>query len=148
MCNLQCQCGRRWMVTVRRGDSDFLTLVMLMSLHFNGLVQERRNSSALAMELRISCANPSICESIDFKFASDYLAKLALCSHKPINDFQKCLFFQITDQYYLCLENQTLHVNEISVNFSQNFLNTLRPRQVGRHCPDDIFQCIFLNENV
>ena len=27
-------------------------------------------------------------------------------------------------------------------------LNTLRPRQNGRHFPDDIFQCIFLNENV
>ena len=28
--------------------------------HINGLVQERRNSSALAMELRFSCANPLI----------------------------------------------------------------------------------------
>ena len=28
--------------------------------HFDGLVQERRNSSALAMELRLSCTNPSI----------------------------------------------------------------------------------------
>ena len=27
----------------------------------DGLVQERRNSSALAMELRLSCTNPSIC---------------------------------------------------------------------------------------
>ena len=28
--------------------------------HFDGLVQETRNSSALAMELRLSCTNPSI----------------------------------------------------------------------------------------
>ena len=28
-------------------------------IHIDGLVQERRNSSALAMELRLSCANPS-----------------------------------------------------------------------------------------
>ena len=27
-------------------------------------------------------------------------------------------------------------------------LNTLRPRQNGLHFPDDIFKCIFLNENV
>ena len=27
-------------------------------------------------------------------------------------------------------------------------LNTLRPRQNGRHFEDDIFKCIFLNENV
>ena len=29
--------------------------------HINGLVQERRNSIANAMELRLSCANPSTC---------------------------------------------------------------------------------------
>ena len=28
--------------------------------HIDGLVQERRNSSALAMELRLSCNDPSI----------------------------------------------------------------------------------------
>ena len=27
-------------------------------------------------------------------------------------------------------------------------IETLRPRQNGRHFPDDIFKCIFLNENV
>ena len=27
-------------------------------------------------------------------------------------------------------------------------LNTLMPRQDGRHFPDDIFKCIFLNENL
>ena len=27
-------------------------------------------------------------------------------------------------------------------------INTLRPRQNGRHFPNDIFKCIFLNENV
>ena len=32
-----------------------------MGHHFDGLVHERRNSSALAMELRLSCTNPSIC---------------------------------------------------------------------------------------
>ena len=30
----------------------------------------------------------------------------------------------------------------------QNHVNTLRPRQDGRHFPDNIFKCIFLNENV
>ena len=28
------------------------------------------------------------------------------------------------------------------------WINTLRPRQNGRHFPDDIFNCFFLNENV
>ena len=29
--------------------------------HIDGLVQERCNSSALALELRLSCTNPSTC---------------------------------------------------------------------------------------
>ena len=32
--------------------------------------------------------------------------------------------------------------------FYIHYINTLRPRQNGRHFPDDIFKCIFLNENV
>ena len=31
--------------------------------------------------------------------------------------------------------------------FTIRNVNTLRPRQNGRHFPDDIFKCIFLNEN-
>ena len=31
------------------------------NVYVDGLVQERRNSSALAMELRLSCPNPSMC---------------------------------------------------------------------------------------
>ena len=34
-----------------------------------------------------------------------------------------------------------------SVHWIWSF-NTLRPRQDGRHYPDDIFRCIFLNENI
>ena len=32
--------------------------------------------------------------------------------------------------------------------YSQRQVNTLRPGQNGRHFTDDIFKCIFLNENV
>ena len=37
--------------------------------HFDGLVQERCNSSALAMELHLSCTNPSICKSDVFNWS-------------------------------------------------------------------------------
>ena len=36
------------------------------SVHIDGLVQKRRNSSALAMELHLSCTNLSICYSLTF----------------------------------------------------------------------------------
>ena len=35
-------------------------VTMLFSISIDGLVQEKRNSSALAMELRLWCPNPSI----------------------------------------------------------------------------------------
>ena len=44
--------------------------------------------------------------------------------------------------------NSLIHIpNEQSVLVCINF-NTLRPRQNGCYFPDDIFKCIFLNENV
>ena len=41
-------------------DFNKMKAFMKWRFHFNGLVQERRNSSALAMELRLSCVNPLI----------------------------------------------------------------------------------------
>ena len=38
-------------------------------------------------------------------------------------------------------------VCEISFLFRSQGVKTLRPRQNGRHFADDIFKCIFLNEN-
>ena len=35
-----------------------------------------------------------------------------------------------------------------TINLIQCILNTLKPRQNGRHFPDDIFKCILLNGNV
>ena len=41
----------------------FLAIISLFFVkHIDGLVQERRNSSALAIELRLSCTNPLIYE--------------------------------------------------------------------------------------
>ena len=33
-------------------------------------------------------------------------------------------------------------------NYFDAYINTLMPRQNGRYFPDDIFECIFLKENV
>ena len=47
---------------------------LLDILYTDGLVQERPNPSALAMELRLSCFNPSIYE-ICFSFCTDILSR-------------------------------------------------------------------------
>ena len=40
---------------------NMYSLYMLRLFHFDGLVQERRNSSVLVMKLCLSCTNPSNC---------------------------------------------------------------------------------------
>ena len=53
-----------FMMSISRFHSVFCQAVCPVfaniNIYINGLVQERRNSSALAMELRLSCTNPSI----------------------------------------------------------------------------------------
>ena len=60
----------------------------------------------------------------------------------------------------LCQRNRDLYLNIYPYNlrsvsdmgrreaYIQKEFNILRPRQNGRHFPDDIFTCIFMNENV
>ena len=43
--------------------------------HFDGLVQERCNSSALALELHLFCTNPLICKQHSVKIQSKYIEK-------------------------------------------------------------------------
>ena len=50
----------------------FDVTIALSSHHIGGLVQERRNSSALAMELRLSGTNPSIC-SLEFHYLHELI---------------------------------------------------------------------------
>ena len=38
--------------------------------------------------------------------------------------------------------------DDVIMIINGNSLNTLRPRQNGRHFADDIFKCVFLNENI
>ena len=40
------------------------------------------------------------------------------------------------------------HITDATLKQNNHRVNTLRPRQNGRHFADDIFKCIFLNENV
>ena len=62
------------------------------------------------------------------------------------------------DKATLDQKNQEATINSLQAELKKkdntieqhkaNAFNTLRPRQNGRHFPDDIFKWIFLNENV
>ena len=47
--------------TVNAGDARIQGVKSPVWVNIDGLLQERRNSSALEMELRLSCTNPTIC---------------------------------------------------------------------------------------
>ena len=53
--------------------------------------------------------------------------------------------FQHTAQEVLG-HREGLYWQSLTLDMQDSF-NTLRPRQNGRRFPDDIFKCIFLNEN-
>ena len=41
-----------------------------------------------------------------------------------------------------------VHLHTSPHHMLPSLINTLRPRQNGRHFADDVFRCIFLNENI
>ena len=47
-------------LTPKAQEYSVSSSIRRVNLHIDGLVQEKRNSSALAMELRLPCTNPSI----------------------------------------------------------------------------------------
>ena len=76
-------------------------------------------SSALAMELLQSCTKPSISSVVQY----------------------------ITDMFIM-QQLQRWSDSKLTKHSPQLTLNTFGPRQNGRHFADDIFKCIFVNENV
>ena len=66
--------------------SVFTDPAQLIRHHINGLVQERRNPSALAVELRLSCTNPSICSVFQVgSLLQEILAsRLATVEYDPV----------------------------------------------------------------
>ena len=60
------------------------------------------------------------------------------CLKKPSN---------VTRGHYKIKLVKNKIISQVTI-FKQTAINTLRPRENGRHFADDIFKCIFLNENV
>ena len=135
-------------------DNDAESVSMSLH-HFDGLVRETRNSIANALELQLSCSNISIWKWLlgvmtSWIFGSDSdksRMKISLFLHILILSALVCELLWIVVQI-LCLYQGFCR---ISVQMSWFLccwnINTLRLRQNGCHFPN-IFECIFLNENV
>ena len=73
----------------------------------------------------------------------------------PAKQAEKTTQAQLTQLGYLRLKHAYPYCNWVlaSMNIVYGWViswafNTMRPRQIERHFPDDIFKCIFENENV
>ena len=74
------------------------------------------------------------------------------------SDLESCcqLHDPIGFQLYVCLSNSVFHflylpgflLPDGTIDPLMHCFNKLMPRQNGRQFPDDIFNCIFLNENI
>ena len=102
----------------------------------DGLLQERCNSSALALELCLSCTNPSLWWT-------------ASC----LNSVNKRMSWLVNAFHIIGLlwgesTDHRMWVIWEAMMLMWHYFNTLRLRRNGRHFADGIFKYIFLNENV
>ena len=148
--------------------------------HIDGLVQERHNSIANALELRLSCTNPMMCERIISEppqslvmemiamlirwfmlldIANDMRLLIVIdVYHSQISNIwidhveQELTVVVNMELGPLIIFNQTVFLADKSTSMpapiAWTSISTLRQRQNGRHFSDDIFKCVFLNENV
>ena len=80
---------------------------------------------------------------------------LSFCKRRRATSLIFMLQFMIVDNNFPMwlliswkLGHQPVKISVRRSSFTNKDINTLRPKQNGRHFADDIFKCIFLNENV
>ena len=75
------------------GVKPLYEAIMTQFIHIilTGLVQEKRNSSVLAMEFRLSCINPLIYASQGLNVLNQFYLILQLLTHWPLGDLNKIL---------------------------------------------------------
>ena len=64
---------------------------------------------------------------------------------KTVRGVAQCTLLDHSGSGLLFGSRETIGADLVGQSWS---INTLRPRQNGRHFADDVFKCIFLNENV
>ena len=87
---------------------------MLREYNIDGLVQERRNSSALAMDLCLSCTDPSIWSYVFFALTHRYDAGMYMPDAYFMLTGQKHIFFNSSMKYVIIRTWQTRIWNMIS----------------------------------
>ena len=129
-------------------------------LYIAALAQDCSNSSALAMELLQSCTKPSIYTlCVMFYLWCWCRVEVLFCIRVPLVTAKQSYFLWSVDktgQIFLT-SDETDYISDSVVHcstpiaklpFSAKPLTQSPPGQNGRHIADNIFKCIFMNENL
>ena len=113
--------------------------MMNMDKYFTWIHYERLHNHNKAKHNKTVCIFLGIyCRSISWLLMHWLLLSCdELCNQKQNSTFEKYTF--------KCITNAT---SNVKLRSGCCYLNTLKPRQYGRHFPNDIFKRIFLNEEV
>ena len=143
------------------GYPGTLSCCQVSGAHFDGLVQERRNSSALALELHLSCTYPLIWRARTYRFHLQMLNFQMSCSNLTERQGTRIVIPVMATRGTCPIETyswlaQVIICDLLVLSYHQNWylqphlsiqcINTLRLRQNGCHFID-IFKCIFFSEN-
>ena len=109
-------------------DSTLIFVYVMLSLPFS-LLTNYHNIFAYCLMCITSIADVTISDGV--RLTESYVSFWYL--NTTVDGQQWSMFCQSSS------------VTSLTLSYT---INTLRPRQNGRHFPDDSFKCIFLNENV
>ena len=99
-CNYLSMLGLKLNHVSKRGSWSMFYLSNCVAIfNIDGLVQERRNSRALAMELRLSCTNPSIWFYIWLCLTVCIGIMASGCMHRGLLRFIKFCFIIVKDMF-------------------------------------------------
>ena len=119
------KCERKWMKTFEFWIGFQWNSCVLKWWYINGLVQERRNSIANALEVRLSCTKPSIWELVQALTTPNSHGHLPTGTQVPWQYFHKC--YQNSHQSQLN-EIQQFQVSEFSTPFTPILICSYRLR--------------------
>ena len=110
----------------------------------DGLVQERRNSSANALELHLSCTNPSMLWSM-FSMCFQCIYVTSTATMRPMMPCPSTLW--ATTASVFSLSHSPWTTKRYLEGKRGAHLTTLRLRQNGWHYANNIFKFIFMYEH-
>ena len=145
-----------WLATTKKGDSNELTSnwplnnrVLFCSKRIHFLMLSIMNETLLRNYSNTRNIWSPLWALMTWGFSNSTSLTTTLPSHSWFPDVYGLIgrVAQCLPVCMPCCDGQIQFSSRVGVTYQSKF-KILRRRQDGRHFPDDIFECIFFNENV